>query len=87
MNFLEELEKLKVQAKDACAVWSLFPSIKKCSSCKWMSSFWEPAISWLNDLANCLVAQRGRPPLPDGRDGLSRSFVHVATHCSVKLVP
>ena len=34
-----------------------------------------------------VALQKGRPPLPDGRDGLSRSFVHVATHCSVKLVP
>ena len=62
MNFLEELEKLKVQAKDACAVWSSSPSTRRCSNCKWTSSFWKPAISWLNDLANCLVAQKGRPP-------------------------
>ena len=27
MNFLEELEKLKDKAKDAWAIWSLFPSI------------------------------------------------------------
>ena len=29
--------------------------------------------------------QKARPPLPDGRDGLARSFVHVASCCSVKL--
>ena len=28
-----------------------------------------------------------RFPLPDGRDGLNRSFLHIATCCSVKLYP
>ena len=47
MNFLDELEKLRVKANDACAGWSLFPFTRRCSNCKWTSSFWEPAISWL----------------------------------------
>ena len=34
-----------------------------------------------------LLPPKGRPPLPGGRDGLSRSFVQVAAHCSVKLHP
>ena len=38
-------------------------------------------------LAGAFLIQlhRRRPPLPDGRDGLARSFVHVANHYSVKL--
>ena len=43
-----------------------------------MTSFWEPAISWLNDLANWFSDTKGKAAPPDGRDGLSRSFVHVA---------
>ena len=32
-------------------------------------------------LGQCLnLQQRGRPPLPGGRDGLARSFVHCSTH-------
>jgi len=27
--------------------------------------------------------QEERPPLPDGRDGLARSFVHIANQCPV----
>ena len=47
---------------------------------------------WLNPSSDIKVCretetkkrpEEERPPLPDGRDGLARSFVHIANQCPV----
>ena len=34
----------------------------------------------LKELVEALTSHEERPPLPDGRDGLTRSFMHIANH-------